>query len=73
MPLDFKQAKQFVMPFGQHRGETLDAIATDDEGLKYLDWLVGRNWVDGALKEALTAYLSDKSIKKELNALLGRS
>ncbi len=68
--MTFKEAKDYIMPFGKHRGKRLDDIASEDEGLKYLDWLYGE--VSGSYyepRDALAAYLSDSSIKKELENL----
>lgn len=68
--MTFKDAANFVMPFGKYKGKTLDAIATDDEGLRYLDWLRGAREEDRephtAIDYALDAYLSDPSICREL-------
>ena len=69
--MTFDEAKDFRMPFGAYKGKALDEIATTDEGLRYLDYLLGetdarveRRWV-----VALEAYLMDASIQKELEAL----
>lgn len=73
----FKQAAEFVMPFGKHQGRTLDQIAERDNGLLYLDWLRGE--MDGdpphfgsgrAAHVALTVYLDDPTIVRELRDLL---
>lgn len=37
----FKTAAEFVLPFGQYKGKTIDQVGTTDEGLLYLDWLRG--------------------------------
>jgi uncharacterized protein (DUF3820 family) len=68
--MTFDQAKTFVMPFGKHKGRTLEQIASDDEGLQYLDWLFGERGDGGfQLDRALVAYLEDPSIQKELEDL----
>ena len=67
--MTFKEAQEFQLPFGKHKGRTLDAVASEDDGLKYIDWLVGQEFVYGKTKEALLAYLGDPSIKKELENL----
>lgn len=67
--MTFAEAKEFVMPIGTDRDRTLDDIASTDEGLKKLDWLVGQDFVYGKLKAALVAYLGDPAIKKELENL----
>ena len=73
--MTFKNAAAFIMPFGKHRGKTLDAIASTDDGLQYLDWLRGERESKGqppfvkasALNEALAAYLDDPAIRRELD------
>ena len=66
--MEFKEAAETKMPFGKYKGKTLDKISETDSGLKYLDWAVSIAY--GELKEALTVFLSDKIIKKELEKLL---
>ena len=58
------------MPFGKYKGLMLDAIAEADDGLKYLDWLNGQEWLAQPFKSHVVAYLSDPTIKKELDAIL---
>jgi uncharacterized protein (DUF3820 family) len=69
--MTFAGAAKFVMPWGKHAGRTLDAIASDDTGLRYLDWLRDLRREDNSarigLDEALDAYLDDPAIQKELN------
>ena len=69
--MTFSSAEKFVMPWGKHKHRTLDDIASDDEGLRYLDWLRDLRHEDNSarigLDEALDAYLDDPAIQKELN------
>ena len=70
--MTFTEAAAFVMPFGQHKGRTLDDIASDDEGLSYLGWLRGvreEEEQDWPVDLALATYLDDPAIAKELEAL----
>ncbi len=71
MCMGFDEAQNFVMRLGQHKGRTLFDIAGDDEGLKYLDWLVGQKWVDGELRNALESYLKDPAITAEVDRVVG--
>jgi hypothetical protein len=67
--MTFEAAKDFEMPFGKHKGRTLDDIAKDDDGLRYLDWMRGVREEDGKnndVDKALRAYLDDPSIQKEM-------
>ena len=69
--MTFAQAQQFVMPLGKHKGKTLDDIASTDEGLKYLDWIVGEGFLWDRTEEAIKTYLADPAIQRDLNALVG--
>jgi len=70
--MTFKEAADFVMPIGKHKGRTLDKIAETDTGLKYLDWLrgiraqEGKDWPED---KAMHVYLSDPTIQKELERI----
>ena len=67
--MTFREAAQYKMPFGKHKGKTLDSIAETDEGLKYLDRLLGdmqHNNSKLPVVDELKAYLTDPAIKAEL-------
>lgn len=66
----FEDAQEFVIKFGKYKGITLDAIASTDDGLKYLDWLRGQAWLNDPLKKHVLNYLNDPTINKELEKLL---
>jgi len=72
--MTFKEASETELPFGKHRGETIDGIARSDGGLLYLDWLNG--WMaevehrDLELRKAVAVYLGDDDIRRELERLL---
>lgn len=66
--MDFEIAKEYIMPFGDYKGSTLDSIASSDEGLLYLDWMRDNN-ITEPLKTPLNIYLDDPSIQKELEKL----
>lgn len=68
--MTFKEAQQFVMPFGKYKRMTLDDIAKTDEGLKYLDWLSGNDWLRDPALSAVKAYLADPDIGQELRQIL---
>jgi len=55
-----------VVPFGKYKGRTLDDVASTPEGLRYLDWLVGQDFVRDDLAAAITTYLGDETVKREL-------
>ncbi len=64
----YRDAAVFVVPFGKHKGKSIDTVAVLDDGLLYLDWLRGdmRFAVASQFKEALAAYLSDPTIARDL-------
>lgn len=65
--MTFKDAGKYQMPFGKHRGKPLDVCP-----LKYLDWLVGymedSSQTQSPTYRAVTTYLSDPVIKREMEA-----
>ncbi len=70
--IEFREAQVFKMPFGKYKGEALDTIAETDDGLRYLDWLVGQEpWPPTG--PALEAYLSDPAIRADVEQLKGQS
>jgi hypothetical protein len=73
--ISFAEASSTRMTFGKHSGKTIDSIAVDDDGLRYLDWLRGEMANESQtghkahIFDALQAYLSDPSIAKEVENL----
>jgi uncharacterized protein (DUF3820 family) len=67
---EFTGACAFVMPLGKHKGTTLARIGASNEGLLYLDWLVGQEWVNGRLRESLETYLGHPAIAQQLESCL---
>lgn len=67
--MDFAQSAQTIMPFGKFKGQTIDHIAEDDDGLSYLEWRrdqrIGKST---ELDVALNVYLSDPTIQRECEA-----
>lgn len=45
-----------MMPFGKHKGTDLD-----DLDLPYIEWLLGQQFVNGALKRALELQVENRS------------
>lgn len=70
--MTFQQASGFVLPYGSHKGRTVDGVASTDQGLRDLDsflaWLEN-NRAGTDVHEAVKTYLDDPSIRKELEAL----
>lgn len=59
-----------TIPFGKYKGRSIDQIAESDEGLLYLDWLIGQEWLKAELRRDLQAYLDQPTIKAEVKRLL---
>lgn len=68
--MEFTFAKQFVMPFGKYKGDTLFGIGSGDEGLRYLDWLIGQDWVNGRTRDAIESFLRHPSFARRLDEIL---
>jgi hypothetical protein len=60
-----------VVPFGKFKGRTIDQVASTDDGLKYLDWMVGLDDLREPFKTDLTTYLAKPSVSQELDRILG--
>lgn len=63
--MTFREAQVVLVPFGKFQGIPIDKVAYTDDGLRYLDWLRGKD-LYGRFKEALDTYLSDPTIAREL-------
>lgn len=59
-----------VIPFGMYKGKSLNQIASDNAGLRYLDWLRGQEWLRDPLCEAIEEYLDDPVVSRELDQAL---
>ncbi len=70
--MTFAEAKHFKLPFGKFRGQALDYIAKTDQGLLYLDWLVGQSFAGSHVLEHLRAYLGDPTIAAEVARLTNK-
>jgi hypothetical protein len=70
--IQFDYAKNYRLRFGpkNYVGRTLDEIARQDDGLKYLDQLLGQDWVFQDTKDIIKAYLGSEAIKRDLESLL---
>jgi hypothetical protein len=62
----FAESQQFKMKFGKYKGETLEDIASTDEGLLYLDWARGLDDLWATTQDALDSFLNHPSIAAEL-------
>ncbi len=51
----------YKLTFGKHKGEELDKVP-----LKYLDWLIGQDWLFADARKAISAYLNSPSNTRAL-------
>jgi len=65
----YRWASRFKLTFGKYKGQTIDNVAETDEGLLYLDWLHDQTQ-PSELKQALTTYLTDPAIARDLEDLV---
>ena len=71
--MTFKEASETIIPLGKFGGITIDVAARTDDGLRYLDWLVGQKFLHdyAEFRPALVKYLADDSIQRDLRELDG--
>lgn len=58
------------IPFGKYKGYSIERIGESDEGLLYLDWLVGQSWLKAELRRELESYLGQPTIRAEVQKLV---
>ena len=66
----YKEAAEHVLTFGKYKDITIDEVACDDEGLRYLDWAKGANAGEIDDRVMISAYLNDPAIAKELKGII---
>jgi uncharacterized protein (DUF3820 family) len=52
-----------IVPFGKFKGKRCSEI----EDVKYLDWLIGQDWLLSDLKSQITAHLKTRPEWRELD------
>ena len=60
----------YRMPFGKFRGRTLDEIASDNDGLLYLDWAAGEYDPTSNAGAAVRLYVEDPEISSAIDEAL---
>lgn len=64
--LTMDEAGSVVMPFGEHKGRSIRAVASTWSGLEYLDWLLSRSWLTPEMREPIERYMGDPEVASEL-------
>ncbi len=67
--MNVRQAGSVIIPFGKYRGRSIDSVASTDEGMRYLVWLVDRAG-PGRFAVALKAYMADPAVKREVDRIV---
>lgn len=66
--IPFDQSREYILKFGKYRGMKLDDVAKTDEGLVWLDWILGRSWMQGITRDNILSYVN--KMKQELDNIL---
>lgn len=70
--MTFAEAANTTIPFGKHQGDRIDDVAKTDEGLRYLDWMRTCDIRSRRFSQALTTYMEDESIQRELEEAMSK-
>jgi hypothetical protein len=68
--MKYETAAKWIITFGKFKGKRIDEIGSRNDGLKYLDWLVGQDWLNSGTREAIKTYLGTPSIAKDLEDII---
>jgi len=67
-----EEARQFRLPVGnKYKGQTLETIGSSSEGLRYLDWIIGQDWLWDSTRKTIEIFLADPTVDSDLNDALG--
>lgn len=65
--MPFMHAANCICHFRKFKGKTLNEIALlGDEGLRYINWMNGQDWIAGRLKEAVAVFCMDEIIGRQI-------
>lgn len=65
-----QDCEKFRMPFGKYEGLTLLEISESDEGLRYLDWLLGCG-LRPSTQEIIEEFVELPHIAREIDRVTG--
>ncbi len=71
--ISFDAASATVLGQGRHAGKTIADVGVTFDGLEYLSWLRRSGSLEPGLYLALTSYLSNPSIRADLDEIYGRA
>ena len=61
----FEDAQEFDMPFGKYKGLSIDQVSMTNEGVLYLDWLIGED-LYGTFQDALESFMEDPMVQRDV-------
>jgi len=72
--MKLQEARAFVMPWGEYKGQSVEKVSAADKGLLYLDWLRGQMEADARCRAfmAISVFLDDPIIAKEIAEAMAR-
>ena len=62
----FEELGRTPLHFGKFKGKTLAGLWESDEGLSYLDWLLGQDWLYEDFQERLEEFCKIERVAKEI-------
>lgn len=69
--ITFDQARNYILKFHpKYAGMTLDQVAKYNDGLRYLDYIVGQSWLHQDTRDHIKVYLANNGIKRDLKRLI---
>lgn len=73
--MTFTEACAYVLDFGKkYRGQTVTRVGNNDEGLRYLDWCIGQEFLNydryAETREAIEIYLKHPAVAMRVNQLV---
>jgi hypothetical protein len=63
----FHRASACDLRFGKYKGQTLEQIGDTEDGLIYLDWLIGVEWLNQYTRDMIGIYLNHSSVAPRVN------
>jgi hypothetical protein len=62
--IKFRDACDFLVPFGKYRGRKLADVGRTDDGLRYLVWMVNLDDLRDETRAHIAAYLKEPRVAK---------
>ena len=66
----FEEIGSTPLRFGKFKGKTLADLWESDEGLSYLDWLLGQDWLFEDFRQRLEEFCEIERVAKEIERVV---